>query len=166
MAKDRPSKEAKADAARKLEHLVKQTEESPTIVKVHEVAALVAFGRWGWGWRLIKTTGEALNSGRIHVASGYDKRQAELGALHHVLDVAWHFPENDAIWFDEAIKGCGLYMTGVEQRDMKSERLRSWGWQRSYRVARDQGYDDEDARYIAGGLPHMTKAARTAAPPA
>jgi hypothetical protein len=156
---------AKQDAGRRLEHLVKQTEESPTIIKVGGVAALVAFQRHGWGWRLIQTTGQALNTGRIHVSSGYDKREAELGALKHVLDVAWNFPNDvtDEEWITESLKGCGVYLSLGDERQIKADALRGFGWQRRYRVARAQGYDDADAFHIAGNLPHMTKAARAAA---
>lgn len=158
-------KEAKADAGRKLEHLVKQTEEAPVIVQVAGVAALVAFTKYGWGHRLILTTGDSrLTTGSAWVSGGRDtKHQAELSALKHCLDIAWNFPDDDETWFNDATNGiakCGVSLTGSEARTMRGEFLAERLWQRQYRVARAQGYDDEDARYIASGLTHMTKEAR------
>jgi hypothetical protein len=157
---------AKQAAGSKLEHLVAQTNESPTIVRVGAVVALVCFTRWGWGHRIFEGITEQPERGHLHPSGGFATRgEAEVYALRHVLDCAWQWPEDDAAWFDAVIadeRGSTMAQTGVhltprELETMRGEFLTERKWQRDYKAAREQGYDDEDARYLIGGLTHLIK---------
>jgi hypothetical protein len=149
---------AKQDAGRQLEHIVKQTEDSPTIIRIGAVVALVAFQRWGWGHTIIEGIAEP-QTGHVYPSGGYATRgEAELGALKHVLDCAWKWPEDDAAWFDAVIAGKpGVYFSPREVSRIRGEFLAQCKWQRDYKAARAQGYDDQDARYLIGGLTHLIK---------
>jgi hypothetical protein len=127
---------AKQAAGRQLEHLVKQTEESPTIVRVGAVTALVALSRWGWGHRIIAGIGEQPETGHVHVSGGRaTKAEAELDALKHVLDCAWNWPDDDGVWFDSVIAGRpGAYLSASELRRMRGEFLTQCKWQRARRA--------------------------------
>lgn len=150
---------AKLAAGKQIEHLVEQTGESPTIVRIGAVTALVAFTRWGWGHTIIAGIAEQPATGPIHPSGGYQTRgEAALGALKHVLDCAWNWPEDDAAWFDAVIVGkTGVYLTPRELNTMRGEFLAERKWQRDYRRYRDEGYDDQDARHLIGGLGHLVK---------
>lgn len=155
-------KEAKLAAGREIEHIITQTEEPPVYIEVCGVSALVAFGRWGWGYTLLSyAAGQPIKiKTGPHFASGNcrTKREAELRALQHVIDVAWSFPPDDGAWLDLVLAGKpGVYLSAAEARTLRGEMLDRWGWQRRCRAAREQGYDDEDARFIASGLTHLVK---------
>lgn len=152
-------KEAKLAAGREIEHIIAQIEESPVYIEVCGVSALVAFGRWGWGHRLLRWNNEPIPTGSVPLGSGYrTKREAEVRALAHVIDTAWNFPPDDSTWLDSVLAGKpGVYLSAAEARTLRGELLYRWDWQRRVRAAREQGYDDEDARHIASGLTHLVK---------
>ena len=150
---------AKQDAGRKLEHLVEQTGEDPTIIRIGNVTALVAFARWGWGHRIIAGITGQPETGHVAISGGHpDRTTAEVYALKHVLDCAWNWPEDDAAWFDQVMAGKpGVYLGPMTLRAVRGEFLAQCKWQRDYKAARAKGYDDEDARYLIGGLTHLIK---------
>jgi hypothetical protein len=156
---------AKQDAGRRLEHLVKQTEEPPVIIMVEGEAAILGFTKYGWGHRCFMTArpAHAVLVGTQWLSGGFaTKHEAELYALKHVLDNAWNFPPDDEAWFNDATNGvakCGVSLTTSEARRIRGEFLAQCKWQRGYRRYRDEGYNDEDARYMCSGLNHLVKRA-------
>jgi hypothetical protein len=154
-------KAAKEDAGHKLARLVAQTEEAPVIIAADGVAAIVAFSKWGWGHRLIAAQASGFQTGQQFVSGSYETRhESELAALRHVLDIAWCFERDDAAWLDEILAGqVGTHLTRDENSRLRAEMLDRWAWQRRYRIAREAGRTDEDARYIASGLAHLATAA-------
>jgi hypothetical protein len=150
---------AKQAAGRELEHIVEQTGESPTIIRVGAVTALVCFTRWGWGHRIIAGITAEPETGHIHASGGHRTRyEAELSALKHALDCAWNWPDDDVAWFNAVLAGQpGIYLTPREQVRMRGEFLTERKWQRNYKAAREAGYDDQDARHLISGLAHLVK---------
>lgn len=152
---------AKHAAGRKLEHLVSQTDEAPTYIEIAGVSALVFFQKSGWGHCLLEYRETRPKIGRVHQSSGggeRDRHEAEIGALRHVLDIAWNWPEDDDAWFTATMgAGTGVYPSPRELQTIRGEFLAQCKWQRDYRRYRGQGYDDEDARYLISGLTHLVK---------
>lgn len=150
---------AKQDAARKIEDMVTQlTSFAPTIIAIEGWAALVAYcgPNAGWGHRLI--TGDqpgTVRSGPQYLGSSGKRDVALMTAAKHVADCAWrHDIADDAAWL-EANRPEGI--SAAMWRDASSDLLYRYGWQRRYKAARDDGYDDNDARHITSGLHHMVK---------
>lgn len=137
-------REAKQDAARKLTALVNDLRRtSPLIILIEGHAALVWRDANGWTYRLITDENGALRDGpQYGSSSSADDREAtERSVRRHLAMNAWTHDKDDA-WL-AAIPG----LTEADRRQ-----IGDWcAWQRRYKVARDAGKTDAEARDIAGG---------------
>lgn len=164
-------REAKADASTKLERLIRELQNAnPVIVRVGEWTALVAFDINGWGYRIIQApvTDSSNVVGPVYLNHGYgDKHETRKAALRHLTECAWRidFPYEggDEGFVNRALSGIssgssisnGAPLNHTEQAQMKNELLRRFSFQRTYQQAKLDGYSDNAAHYIAGGLKRL-----------
>jgi hypothetical protein len=143
-------REAKAAAGNKLEQLVKDVESGPQIYSFSDRLAIVARTRHSWGYRLVENN-KPMGGGAYGFESFAD---AQRSALSHMADLAWsHDIGDDRAFAAEAIK-C-LEAANRERGRAIDDLVYRWQWQRRWKAARDRGFDDNEARNIAGGLTHL-----------
>jgi hypothetical protein len=143
-------REAKANAGNKLERLVRDIESGPQIYSFGDRLAIIARTRYSWGYRLVENN-KPMGGGTYGFENFAD---AQRSALSHMADLAWSYDvSDDRAFAAEAIKcleatdrDCDRVIDGLVYR---------WQWQRRWKAARDQGFDDNEARNIAGGLTHL-----------
>jgi hypothetical protein len=143
-------REAKADAGNKLEQLVRDTESRPQIYSFGDRLAIIARTRYSWGYWLLENNKPM--SGGTHGFENF--ADAQRSALSHMADLAWsHDVSDDRAFAAEALK---CLETANRDRDRAIDDLvYRWQWQRRWKAARDQGFDDNKARNITGGLTHL-----------
>jgi hypothetical protein len=143
-------REAKADAGKKLERLVRDVESGPQIYCFGRRTAIIARTRYSWSYRLIENN-KPMGGG----CTGFENfADAQRSALSHMADLAWsHDVSDDRAFAAEAIKY--LEATNHERECAIEDLVYRWQWQRRWKAARDQGFDDNEARNIAGGLMHL-----------
>jgi hypothetical protein len=143
-------REAKADAGNKLERLVKDVESGPQIYSFGDRLAIIVRARYSWGYRLVENN-KPMGGG----CTGFENfAAAQRSALGHMADLAWsHDVSDDRAFAAEAMK-C-LEAAHRERGRAIDDLVYRWQWQRRWKAARDQGFDDNEARNIAGGLTHL-----------
>ena len=145
-------REAKADAGKKLERLVRDVESGPQIYSFGDRLAIVARTRYSWGYRLVENN-RPMGGG----AHGFENfADAQRSALSHMADLAWsHDIGDDRAFAAEAMRY--LEATNRERDRAVEDIVYRWQWQRRWKAARDRGFDDNEARNIAGGLTHLVE---------
>jgi hypothetical protein len=143
-------REAKADAGNKLERLVRDVTSGPQLYCFGGRMAIVARTKESWSYRLVEN-GKPMGGD----AYGFENfADAQRSALGHMADLAWsHDVSHDRAFAAEAMK-C-LEAANRERERAIDDLVYRWQWQRRWKAVRDQGFDDNEARNIAGGLTHL-----------
>lgn len=148
--------DAKKQATRDLTRLVHDIRRyPPTVVACKGNAQLVYRGAESWHILAIASDGE-FRTGFNGYSCGYASRdEAIRTAAHHVADLSWQFDVSDDAQF--ARDALAPYLPAdILDREVR-ERVDYWAWQRRYRKAKDDGYSDNAAHQIAGGLGHLVE---------
>lgn len=133
--------EAKANAARQAQALIRDVEIGPKIVKLGSLYAVISRTKYCWQYQMI------WEDGSVSCATGgfedEGAKEMENRARVHAAQVLMtdDDPRLDLI---------------VNQQDRESHQM-YFNWQRTYRKAREEGFDDNDARLIAGGAKHLIR---------
>jgi len=132
--------EAKKDAGSKIEKAL-HGYYTPRILRHGDQMALVAREPLsGWGYRLIYADTE----GPVYLSMSRGTAEEVIhSAYHHMAQNAGHY------------NGIESKLSDRERKDLDSY----FKWQSDYKEARSKGYDDENARYIAGGQLQLVKTA-------
>lgn len=137
--------EARQDATRQIERLVRDLSECPEIVRCGGWSALVYRDAYGWHSAIIGEP-EGIRPGRPYGTSHSVealRKDVIAHARAHVAQLAWSRDVTD----DQA------FFAAAGVRDSALGDLVSWAnWQRRYAEARATGLDDNQAREVAGGM--------------
>lgn len=153
-------REAKADAGRKLEALVKHVEHTPSIVAVGDCASLVwHFGSYGWCNALVSAHGKPQPHLSAAIPGEATEEEAMVRAAMHTADLAWSHDVED----DEAFSAAALTRY-IGKRDLPGkirELVDRFAWQRRYKSFKDRGFSNNDAHALASGYasPELRQAA-------
>lgn len=139
-------KQAKADAAVKIERLLTELNQAPNlyVMQVDTWSALVARGPQGWGFRIIDCPAEPIKQGMLYLSSGYhDSDDVLRSCAHSLLQAAWTPGViGDESWINTRQAGLPCACRGA---DLKADLLRWVSWQRDYKRLRDSGLSDREA---------------------
>ena len=129
-------KEAKLDAGRKIEAALHGSY-APTFLTFGDYTALVWREPTGWGYRLLSEKDNTL------YASCNDSRdEAMRRAKRHLAQLAeLTIPDEEIL----------AYVHKDDRREIEN----GIRWQREMRDLAAQGYTDQEARYISGGMGHL-----------
>lgn len=154
--------EAKKAAAHRIEAMVREMAQPPVIVRIGGQACLVAYTPDGWGSRLITEENGALRDGPQWLSSGTGSRREAINrAAEYAAQAAWVLEiTNDAEWL---ASNRPSLVSADDWQKVSREVLEWTGWQRRYRQACKDGFDDNAARHIADGLYHLVPGYRPAA---
>jgi hypothetical protein len=143
-------REAKANARRKLEALVKQAEQTPSIVAVGDCASLVwRFGSYGWCNALVSVHGKPHSHLSPAIPGEASEEEAMARAAMHTAELAWsHDIEDDESFATQALAHY------IGKRDLPSktrELVDRFAWQRRFKSFKDRGFCNNDAHALACG---------------
>jgi hypothetical protein len=148
-------KEAKADAARKIETLIAELGRAPHLylMQIDAWTALVARDANGWGYKIISTPDQPLAQGMVYMNSFGNDQDATLRACaYSLLQNAWSQDVvNDELWLGSRV----VNLPSAARDKSLSSNLLSWfSWQRDYKRLRDSGLSDTEAHKQARSTPH------------
>jgi hypothetical protein len=140
-------KEAKQDAARKLERLVNDSSKDPVVVACGSYASLVWRSAYGWCSSLISSPdGFYKRLSPCYYGSTSTRDEVIENARQHVAQLAWTPEVEDDVLFASA--------AGITAGRLVE--FLSWvAFQRRYKRAIALGLNDNDAREVAGGMMPM-----------
>ena len=142
-------KEAKADAGRKLETLVKASEHDPLIVVVGDCASLVWHSRWGWCHALMMAHGQPQSRLCPAIPGEATQDEALERAALHTAELAWSHAVTDDPAFAEA--SLARYVGKRDLPGKARELVERFSWQRRFKSFSDRGFSRDDAHALASG---------------
>lgn len=147
----RTLKLAKEAAVRMAEAFIKDASLGAKVVQIGKAFAVISRTLGGWQYQMIWPDG---SYGTI--CSSFDDedgRATENRARLHAAQILCIIPEDSKVDLITSESG-------------RKEHMSWFNWQCRYKEAKEAGYSDEDARYIASGTQHLTREkAAIAVPP-